>query len=250
MKWSPAVGAAADPAQGIDRLIPLGIVEALVDVRRERNFAGRLTFETDQPASVTKSFQESDRPELLPVRNRRPGRASASHVPGHRPPREEAPPLSRRTRVGAATAPARRGCRSRPRARRRAARKLREDPMLDRGRTPVDTRAASTHRAARVGRCAMSPTAARNRGAPCPSGAESSLGAMDSLALERAKQRISDAAAGRPEPAALEAALERSRFQIEAFAVTAAELEASIPAQVGVPFVTASGRRCSRSRDT
>ena len=56
---------------------------------------------------------------------------------------------------------------------------------------------------------------------------------MDSLALERAKQRISDAAAGRPEPAALEAALERSRFQIEALAVTAAELEASIPAQVG-----------------
>jgi hypothetical protein len=56
---------------------------------------------------------------------------------------------------------------------------------------------------------------------------------MDSLALERAKQRISEAAAHRPEPAALEAALERSRFQIEALAVTAAELEASIPAQVG-----------------
>ena len=56
---------------------------------------------------------------------------------------------------------------------------------------------------------------------------------MDSLALERAKQRISDAAAGRPEPAALEAALERSRSQIEALAVTAAELEATIPAQVG-----------------
>lgn len=56
---------------------------------------------------------------------------------------------------------------------------------------------------------------------------------MDSIALERAKQRISDAAAGRPEPAELEAALERSRNQIEALAVTAAELEASIPAQVG-----------------
>jgi hypothetical protein len=56
---------------------------------------------------------------------------------------------------------------------------------------------------------------------------------MDSLALERAKQRIADAAAGRPEPAALEAALERSRSQIETLAVAAAELEASIPAQVG-----------------
>jgi hypothetical protein len=57
---------------------------------------------------------------------------------------------------------------------------------------------------------------------------------MDDLALERAKQRIADAAAGRPEPALLEAALERSRAQIEALAAAAAGLEASIPAQVGV----------------
>jgi hypothetical protein len=57
---------------------------------------------------------------------------------------------------------------------------------------------------------------------------------MDELALERAKQRIADAAAGRPEPAVLEATLERSRVQIETLAATAAQLEASIPAQVGV----------------
>jgi hypothetical protein len=56
---------------------------------------------------------------------------------------------------------------------------------------------------------------------------------MDALALERAKQRIADAAAGRPEPAALEAALERSRSQIEALAAAAAELESSVPAHVG-----------------
>ena len=56
---------------------------------------------------------------------------------------------------------------------------------------------------------------------------------MDDVALERAKQRIADAAAGRPEPALLEAALERSREQIEALAVAAAELEASLPDQVG-----------------
>jgi hypothetical protein len=56
---------------------------------------------------------------------------------------------------------------------------------------------------------------------------------MDSLALERAKQRIADAAAGRPQPSELEAALERSRSQIESLAVAAAALEASIPAQVG-----------------
>ena len=56
---------------------------------------------------------------------------------------------------------------------------------------------------------------------------------MDALALERAKQRIADAAAGRPAPADIEAALERSREQVEALAAAAAELEASIPAHVG-----------------
>jgi hypothetical protein len=56
---------------------------------------------------------------------------------------------------------------------------------------------------------------------------------MDVFALERAKERIADAAAGRPEPARIEAALERSRAQIESLAATAAELEAGIPVQVG-----------------
>ena len=56
---------------------------------------------------------------------------------------------------------------------------------------------------------------------------------MDAHALERAKQRIADAAAGRPDGAQLEAALARSRSQIEALADTTATLEASIPAQVG-----------------
>jgi hypothetical protein len=56
---------------------------------------------------------------------------------------------------------------------------------------------------------------------------------MDVLALERARERIADAAAGRGEPARIEAALERSRAQIEALAATAAELEAGIPVQVG-----------------
>src|SRR3970282_2834987 len=57
--------------------------------------------------------------------------------------------------------------------------------------------------------------------------------ARDDLALDRAKRRIADAAAGRPEPALLEAALERAREQIAGLAASAAELEASIPAQVG-----------------
>jgi hypothetical protein len=57
---------------------------------------------------------------------------------------------------------------------------------------------------------------------------------MDAFALERAKQRIAEAAAGRPHPADVEAALERSRAQIEELAAAAAELESSIPAHVGV----------------
>lgn len=56
---------------------------------------------------------------------------------------------------------------------------------------------------------------------------------MDVLALERAKQRIAEASSARPEAGRLEAALERSRSQIEELAASAAELEATIPAQVG-----------------
>ena len=56
---------------------------------------------------------------------------------------------------------------------------------------------------------------------------------MDAGALERAKARIADAAAGRAAPAELEAALERSRSQIEALAQTAAELESTLPERIG-----------------
>jgi hypothetical protein len=64
---------------------------------------------------------------------------------------------------------------------------------------------------------------------------------MDELALERAKQRIADHIVGRPSPAQLEAALERSREQIEALAATAAGLEASIPAGVDAAVREAIG---------
>ena len=57
---------------------------------------------------------------------------------------------------------------------------------------------------------------------------------MDVLALERAHQRIADAGARRPEPALIEATLERSRQQIEALAEVAAGLEASVPVQVNI----------------
>ncbi len=52
-------------------------------------------------------------------------------------------------------------------------------------------------------------------------------------ALERARERLAEAAEGRARPADVEAALERARAQVEALAATAAELEASLPERVG-----------------
>jgi hypothetical protein len=57
---------------------------------------------------------------------------------------------------------------------------------------------------------------------------------MDEVLLEQANKHVAEAAAGRLETAALEATLERSRKQVEDLALVAAELEASIPDQVGV----------------
>jgi hypothetical protein len=56
---------------------------------------------------------------------------------------------------------------------------------------------------------------------------------VDERALERAKARIAEAAAGRTAPADLEAAIARSRTQIEALAEAAAELEGTLPEKIG-----------------
>jgi hypothetical protein len=56
---------------------------------------------------------------------------------------------------------------------------------------------------------------------------------MDGEALKRAQERIEQAASGRVEPAAVDATLERAREQVEALAVAAAELEATLPSRVG-----------------
>jgi len=56
---------------------------------------------------------------------------------------------------------------------------------------------------------------------------------MDADAIQRAQARIDQAASGRVDPAALDAALERARDQVEALAATTAELEATLPTRVG-----------------
>ena len=55
---------------------------------------------------------------------------------------------------------------------------------------------------------------------------------MDEEAVERARQRLADAAAGRAAPADVEAVLERARSQLETLAQSAAELEGTLPGQV------------------
>ena len=55
---------------------------------------------------------------------------------------------------------------------------------------------------------------------------------MDEKTLQRAKARIAEAASGRVAPAELEAALERTRMQVEALAAAAAELEGTLPEKV------------------
>jgi hypothetical protein len=56
---------------------------------------------------------------------------------------------------------------------------------------------------------------------------------VDEGALERVRARLSEAAAGRPQPADVEGTLARARSEIAALAATAAELEASLPDRVG-----------------
>lgn len=56
---------------------------------------------------------------------------------------------------------------------------------------------------------------------------------MDADAIARAQARIDHAAAGRVEPAQLDATLERARDQVAALAATAAELESTLPSRIG-----------------
>ena len=55
---------------------------------------------------------------------------------------------------------------------------------------------------------------------------------MTDDAIERARERLEAAAEGRPDPATVDAALERARAQVEELALAAAQLEATLPARI------------------
>ena len=57
---------------------------------------------------------------------------------------------------------------------------------------------------------------------------------MNRDTLERARIRLADARAGETDRAALEAAVERARDQLESFAQAAAELEVTVPERISV----------------
>jgi hypothetical protein len=55
---------------------------------------------------------------------------------------------------------------------------------------------------------------------------------MDEAAIQRAKDRLEEAAEGRAEPGAVDAALERARTQIESLAELTAQVETTLPGRV------------------
>src|SRR3954452_8308163 len=59
------------------------------------------------------------------------------------------------------------------------------------------------------------------------------LAQMNPGAIERANERLRQVAEGRNDPAVVEATLSRARDQVESLAETAAQLEATLPSQVG-----------------
>jgi hypothetical protein len=65
------------------------------------------------------------------------------------------------------------------------------------------------------------------------SGEHAIVALVDQDALERARERLDEAAQGKAQPSDVEAALERARAQVEALAATAAELESTLPDRVG-----------------
>jgi len=56
---------------------------------------------------------------------------------------------------------------------------------------------------------------------------------VENDALDRARERLSEAVEGKAQPGDVEAALDRARAQVEALAATAAALESTLPVRVG-----------------
>ena len=217
----------------VDRLIARAVGKRLADVGRERRLAARFPLQLNDPAATSELFHEENGAELLTCSQ------------ATRRPRERLPPavvealdekhLDRRARGPTQAETRRNDLRVVDDDESIADEigQLREGAMLDSARaSPVDEKPRGIARLDRMLRDELRWKVVVELGSVHPARRVASA-RMDALALERAKQRIADAAAGRSAPADIEAALVRSREQVEALAATAAELEASIPAHVG-----------------
>ena len=228
MKCSPAVGAAADPGRARRPSGSAGIGERLGDVRRQR-----LALQARRRAARASAPPPG-------ARAARPGRTAGRREPPRRP--RERLPLAAVERLeqehlaprGLDRDPGRDDARvvdddSAPRS-------PRGDRRTARWRTapaPGRRRAAATRPGARPGAGRSAPAAGRSPARMTSSGGHAIV-AIDGR--RRARSRKGTArrgGCGKPQPADMDAALDRARAQIESLAQTTAELEASLPDRVG-----------------
>ena len=220
--------------RGVDRLVPLGVGKRLGDVRRQRRLTRRLALEPQPPAPLAEMLDELDRPQPLP----RPKPPRRPREPFPEPVRAE-PLEQQHLRLPSA----------RPlqaQARREHARvvddgertfrhllwKLVDAPVVnDTARPVVDQQSRRVAPLERPLRDQFSGKLVVQLGGLHPT-RTLPLRAMTEDAIERARERLRDAAEGRPDAAAVDAALERARAQIEELAVTAAQIESTLPARI------------------
>src|SRR6266851_5772389 len=215
---------------GVDRLVAIRIVERSGDVRRQRCRAVGLTGEPQPPASLPEMLEQLDR-SVPAARFQPPGRPRESfphiafepleqeHLATRRVDRDP-----RRYDLGVVD------------HRELAVQLLRqrgEAAVADRaGRALIDEEPRIVAAHGRMLRDQLRRQVVVELGEIHPTATVTSL-PMDAEAIARAQARIEEAAGGRVEPAAVDAALERAREQVEALAAAAAELESSLPSRVG-----------------
>ena len=182
---------------GVDRLIAPRLRQRLVDVRRQRRLAVGLAVEPDAPAPLAERLEQLDRPE--PLARPQPPRRPRERLPDAVAERLEEQHLGRAAALALQVEP------------RGDDLGVVDDDELagelgrqiartfDGGRRPWRgrRRAVARHPGGRQDAARSARAAGRSRARPISSDGQSSLALMDEQALERAKQRIAEARAGR-----------------------------------------------------
>ena len=221
-------------ASRVDRLVALRVLERLGDVGRERSLSGERALEPQAPAALAERLQELDRAE--PLARPELARGSGETFPGS----VLAQALQEQhLRLTAAWAlePQPGGEHSRvvdddERSRRELLGQLVEAPVPGRPSLAlVDQESRVVPPLGRMLRDQLAGQLVVELGHLHPTQTVP-LAPMTDDAIDRARERLREAAEGRPDAAAVYAALERARAQVEELAQTAASLDATIPAKV------------------